>query len=1162
MADGTTAPTSRRLLNATAIMASGTLISRVLGFVRAGLLVIVLGATTPQAESFSLATVVPNSLYMLVAGGALNTVLVPQIVRHAKNDDDGGEAFVNRIMTAFLVLLAAVTVLATVLTPAVISLWSNATWREPANAAHWHQLLFMAFLTMPQLFFFGAFFLIGQVLNARDKFGPMMWAPILNNVVGVAVLGLYFAIWGSNANPAEPFTDAQVVLLGLGSTLGILVQTLALIPSMRAAGVRYRPRWDLKGQGLGATFHLAKWMLGYVLLTTGVQIVVTNLATSATGAAQGGAGITVYNTAYLVWMLPSSLLTVSLATAMLPSAARLATAHDMAGVAAETTRTLRLALTFLVPASFAFVALGLPFSRLAFGHGASAGGGSSAIGLTLMALAVGLIPYTIQYVYLRGFYALEDTRSAFFLQLAISLVNIAAGVGLVALFDDPMTVAPRLGLAYALAYTVGAWLTLRALRRKLPGLSGGELMRHAGLLSLAVLPGAVLAGVLTWVTRDAGFGVTLAAFALSAVVAGLVFVLLGRRLGIEEISGMMRVLRRRGGSGAEPEVASEASGDTREDDAPLDYPEVGARPEAAPAVEPGPATAPGQMLDGRFSLGEPLARRGGTVTWRGWDLKLSRPVLLHVMDPDAPRVLEILDQARRAAPAVDSRFLRVWDAVLDEGGGHGSYIVCEYAPGRTLESLLRNGPLDDVEAAWVVREAAAALTTTHAQGVHHQQLNPSTVLITTSGAVKIVGLLIEQALHPRPGMGDPAAADARALGELLYAGLTGRWPGPTRYGLPAAPADAQGRVVPARAVNQQIPVELSDIADRILSLVPRGNATRLESVADIAAALTAVLAGADASSRLEELVQARTQPPGADRDLVHEEQVWDADGVAVDDEITDVIDVRGDAASALAARPDAVPAAPWGSADNADDATEAFWPLRDDDPHPSGPFTPIPPPASSSPSTPDVPDMRVTQQAPTQDPPRRWQAVLLLLFAGVLVVSLIAVFVQQFNRANTAPPAPAAPYALVSARDFDPTRDGGDGRENPDRARYATDGDPGTAWQTERYGRSATFNGRKPGAGVVVDLGEPRSIGSVSVNVGSGPTSAEVRIPRDPAAASAPMDTQGSWRRVGGFQASTGDIQVRMEEPVTARFVLVYLTTLPREGANYVGSVHEIKVNG
>lgn len=1215
MADGTDRTpqaASRRLLGATAIMASGTLISRVLGFIKAGLLVIVLGATTAQADTYTIATMVPNTLYMLVAGGALNTVLVPQIVRHAKNDADGGEAFVNRIMTAFIALLLAVTVLVALLTPWVLTLWSESLWRAPENAGHWKQLVLMGYLTMPQLFFYGAFFLVGQVLNARDNFGPMMWAPILNNVVGIGVLGLFLAMWGTNTNPAEPFTDQQVLLLGLGSTLGIIVQTMALIPAMRAIGFKYRPRWDLKGQGLGETFHLAKWMLGYVLLTSLVQIVNTRLGSGATmGADAGGAGIATYNTAYLIWLLPHSLLTVSLATAMLPSASRLAAAHDMQGVAAETTRTLRLALTFLVPAAVGFLVLGLPFSQLAFGHGATSNSWS-AIGWTLMALALCLVPYTIQYVYLRGFYALEDTRSAFFVQLAITAVNIAAAFAFVALVNDPMTVAPRLALAYGLSYAVGAWLTHRALKKHLPGITGGEVVRHTVQLLLAVLPGAALAGGIAWWSTGRPFWVVAAAFVGAVALLLLTFFFVAKRLGVRETTELVSVLRRRGASGAAtddntPVSAGEAveATEPRTESGLLEYPEPGTPVALDVPVYPGPLNQPGTVLDRRFRLDDPLNRRGSTVTWRGWDLNLSRPVLLHVMDPDEGRVLQILDEARKAAPTVDARFLRVWDAYLDEGGEHGSYIVCEYAPGLSLEKVLERGPLPDVEAAWVVHEVAAGLVAMHAQGLHHRQLNPDTVVVTASGNVKIVGFLVEHALHATPATGDdPEAADVRALGELLYAALTRHWPGPARYGLRSAPTDSKGRPVVPRQVKRDVSVELSDIVDRILSPAPRGRATRLVTASDIAVALSSVLGSVDGAHLLEARLRypiehvriTSPKPPRGERaaeravplaavgfgatelsqpvpdedDATVMHDPFSAPSQALPDDVGDPRDPREELfwgeepTGPLHSRADDRPASPWGPSPSDDlppvDAqeeisTQAFW-LDDvddvEDESPAAPFTPIPPPRST---------VSVSQQAPSQDPPRRWQALLFGLFALVLVGSLVGVFVNQFNKSREVPPAPSTPYALVSARDFDPVGDGGDGRENPDQVRYVMDGDPATAWTTERYGRSTNFNGRKPGAGVIVDLGEVKKVSWVTVDVGSGPTTADIRVPADPQATAAPMDSQSQWRRVDGFTTSTGAIELKLDATIETRWLLVYLTAMPRDGANYVGSIHEIRVS-
>lgn len=831
--------------------------------------------------------------------------------------------------------------------------------------------------------------------------------------------------------------------------------------------------------------------------------------------------------------------------------------------------------------------LGLPFSQLAFGHGATSGSWS-AIGWTLMALAVCLVPYTIQYVYLRGFYALEDTRSAFFVQLAITIVNVAAAFVFIAINPDPMTVAPRLALAYGLSYIVGAWLTHRALKRHLPGISGGEVARHTAQLLLAVLPGAALAGTIAWWATGRSFGVVAGAFLGAVILLLLTFFFVAKRLGIREATDLIGVLRRgrRTASADEgaPVSAQEAfeATDDRTESARLAYPVFGASPTTEQEVDPGPCNRAGDILDRRFRLDQALYRRGSTVTWRGWDLSLSRPVLLHVMDPDEPRVLQILDQARQASPAVDTRYLRVWDAILDESGHQGSYIVCEYAPGQSLELALRHGPLPDVEAAWVVREVAAGLVSMHTQGLYHRQLNPDTVIITASGNVKIVGFLVEHALHPSPTTDDdPEAADVLALGQLLYAGLTGHWPGPARYGLRAAPTDSKGRPVVPRQVNKSVSQELSDIVDRILAPVPRGRATRLTTASDIAVALSAILGHVDGAHLLENRLRypiehVRITAPKAPRsDLLASPLAAGALGATqlsqpVDDDATAQHaplwddEPTNEPTGALHTRADDRPASPWGAPSPNEDAglgsgeevsTQAFW-LDDiddtEDTGPTPPFTPIPPPRS---------EVTVPQQAPRPDPRRGWQGLLLALFALVLIGSLIGVFVNQFNKSRAVPPSPSTPYALVSAHDFDPARDGGDGRENPDQVRYVMDGDASTAWTTERYGRSANFNGRKPGAGVIVDLGEAKKVSWVTVDVGSGPTSADIRVPADPSATAPPLDGQSQWRRVDGFTASTGAVELKLDATIETRWILVYLTAMPRDGANYVGSIHEIRVS-
>ena len=294
--------------------------------------------------------------------------------------------------------------------------------------------------------------------------------------------------WGvfDRTDTAAAFTDGQVLLLGLGSTLGIAVQAAVLIPFLRAVGYRFRPRWDFRHTGLGKTFRLAKWTLGFVLVSQAAFVVVSRLATGATVGGQG-AGLFSYATAHAVWILPHSLITVSLATAMLPAASRLAAAGDRAGVAAETMRTVRLAVTVLLPAAVAFCVLGLPLAHLIFGFGAGADD-ASFVGMALMAMAVGLVPFTIQYVFLRAFYALEDNRTTFFLQCVIAAANVGLALLAVLLINRPSLVATGLAAAYSVAYLIGVQVTFRVLRRRLPDLNGEILVRHCVRLLLAVAP--------------------------------------------------------------------------------------------------------------------------------------------------------------------------------------------------------------------------------------------------------------------------------------------------------------------------------------------------------------------------------------------------------------------------------------------------------------------------------------------------------------------------------------------------------------------------------------------------------------------------------------------------------------------------------------------------
>ena len=1216
----------RRLINATAVMASGTMVSRVLGLVRAMLIAFVLGNGTRQVEAFNYANTVPTTLYLLLAGGTLNNVLVPQIVRAVTHDEDGGRAFIDRIITAFVMALGALTVVVTVTTPLVMSMFARA-WTAPDMADHWASLLLMSYICMPQLFFYGVFFLIGQVLNARDKFGPMMWAPIANNVVSIAVFALYLAIWGNQtALTGEPFTVPQAWLLAGGSTLGIIVQTLVLLPFLKRAGFSYRPRFDLKGTGLGRTFHVAKWMVGYVALTTLVQMLVANLASQATSATDQGAGWTVYQNAYLIWILPHSLLTVSLATAMLPSASRYAVAGDRSGVAAETTRALRLATTFLLPASVGLLVLADPVTRLAFGNGTGASD-YIYIAWALMAFAIGLVPFTIQYLYLRAFFAMDNTRTPFLLQIWISGANAVAALALALPWNNPTTVAARLALAYSLSYFVGVFLTHVVLRRRVPELPGVETLTHLARLLVATVPAAALAwGITWWTERYPSLLIRTAGLAVAGILAVLVFFFTAKRLRIPETTALLEQLRRPKGDEGQTDAAeaiADAEAGAPEDrlvaSAPEPVPDANGVGVFVPVAPPAPvasallslpappiagtpeaeASAGGRVLGERYRLADQLAVHNRAQTWRADDLVLGRAVLVHLLDADAPATAAVLESSREAALATDSRFLRVLDVVESEPGV-GPYLVYEYAPGQTLEKVLRDGPLTGVEAAWIVREVADGLIGLHAQEHYHRHLSPATLLITSTGNVKVLGSALTDA-EEAPSHLSGEAADVRALGQLLYACLVAHWPGGERYGMPAAPIVEGHWVLPSQ-VHGGVAPAVDRVVDRLLSPVPRGHASRLTTAQDVTTQLSLVLgpmgAAHDLQARLHPDVDPDTEdappapvsqvappiptPASASRFSVHDViEDESPDTTAAESVASPGPGPQARAASPLGAdlpvwaappveaspvlveaAPALVEAAPeedpypgefhYTNAElyGEDDPGDETQPFVDEALRRSESFTPVPPPAGIRPSS-----------GPEQ-PARRGRLMPLLfgVLALVVVVGIVAVVAMNV-REPAGPTTPAAGAVQIEvATAFDPKTDGGDASENSKRTQRAIDGDPSTVWRTEKYG-SAKFNGRKPGVGLVLDLGVTRTVSSVQITMEDAGATVELRVPAKPAK-TAPMKSVEQWESMAAAKDAPKTFTLTPVQPVETRFLLVYLSELPSVAKGvYRGGVAEVVVN-
>ncbi|MFF8509597.1 murein biosynthesis integral membrane protein MurJ [Streptomyces sp. NPDC015492] len=516
-------------LRSGALMAAGSLVSRATGFVRASVVAAALGAAA-VADGYAVGNTVPTIIYTLLLGGALNAVFVPELVKAAKEHEDGGAAYTDRLLTLCVLALAVLTAAAVFAAPLIVDTYTDYT------GAQRELTLAFARACLPQILFLGLFTLLGQVLNARGRFGAMMWTPVLNNVVVVAVFTLFLVVSDGGA-----LTPGETALLGWGTTAGIVLQALALVPSLRAARFRWRPRFDWRGSGLAAPLRSAGWLVLLVLTNQGAYWVTTLLATSAGGTVSGG-GLAAYNNAYLLWSVPHGIITVSLVTALLPRMSAAAADGDLAGVRRDVSYALRTSQAAVVPAACALLALAVPLLTAVFRYGATTGDDVRAMSWILMAFAPGLVALSGQYVCNRAFYALRDTRTPFLLNLVIAGLN--AGLSFAAFQYLPTHWAVAgMAAGYSLALWAGWALTASVLRRRLRGsgpapgapASGGSAGALVRLLAAAV-PAAGYGLLVTDLTGPAGAVPSGAAGALTVLT---VFAVLAKPLRLTELQALI-----------------------------------------------------------------------------------------------------------------------------------------------------------------------------------------------------------------------------------------------------------------------------------------------------------------------------------------------------------------------------------------------------------------------------------------------------------------------------------------------------------------------------------------------------------------------------------------------------------------------------------------------
>lgn len=519
------------------------------------------------------------------------------------------------------------------------------------------------------------------------------------------------------------------------------------------------------------------------------------------------------------------------------------------------------------------------------------------------------------------------------------------------------------------------------------------------------------------------------------------------------------------------------------------------------------ALGAGDVLDGRYVLQDLVSEKLGATTWRAHDQVLARNVGIELLPSDDPRAENFLEAARQSTQVTDPRFLRVLDLVEADHDHH--VIVREWARAFPLDQLLRQSPLPTRRAATVVAEVAEALAHAHEKNLFHRRLTPHQVMLKQTGAVRIVGLGVATALAPaghRDTFEDLRAyeqMDVEALGKLLYACLVGRWPGVPVDGLRSAPVEGE-RLLRPRQVRAGVSRDIDSVVDRILGRPPLQHRTPLRTAADIGRTLR--LTGEDE----------------ADVDDPSPLHLCSPDLLRLD--------------------PVIVPAGP-----------------------PPGLAPPRRRPKAFEPAPPTTFERSVHRaRRATAGGDRK------LVLAGVglalAVVVLLAFAVSGFRGGTDRPAtptasgqrAPARTLPVTSVRDIDP--EGPDGRENPDDAPMAIDGDPNTSWRTSTYYNRADLGGLKSGVGLVLDLGGPREVESMRILLGGSGTSLEVY-------ASAPGGEMpqrlSDLRRIATLDDAGNDVSVSFPTGTITRRVVVWLTRLPEvRPGDFQGEVRDITVRG
>ena len=774
------------VVRATGSMAIATLISRITGFIRTVLIGAALGEVV--ASAFNTANTLPNMITEIVLGSVLTALVVPVLVRAEKEDADHGAAFIRRLFTLTLTLMTVVSLVAVVAAP-----WLAEIMVDEDSTGNIVQITSFAYLLLPQIFFYGMFSLFMAILNTKEHFRPGAWAPVANNIVSIAVLGAYMALPGQ-LDPTTPASirDPHVLLLGLGTTLGVVVQCLIMLPALRKLGIDLRPLWGIDdrlkqfgGMALAIVTYVAISQLGYVITT--------RLAF----AADPGAPI-IYQQHWMLLQMPYGIIGVTLLTAIMPRLSRNAANGDDAAVVSDLTMGTKLTFIALIPIIVFMTALGPEIGQALFGYGRFTEDAAHTLGLTISFSAFTLIPYALVMLHLRVFYAREEAWTPTLIIAGITITKIVLSYLAPLVANSPQHVVVLLGAANGFGFVAGAVIGGMLLKRKLGTLQTRAIIHTSTWALGAAIIGVGVIVLLRWLVRDAA-GIDLPAILGSLVgvqslgslievaILGLVFIiatgLVLARSRLPEVQNLGRALARIPGFGRFITPDEERAIDTGVADPrdvstqflPSDtFNASPVPPPMSAGVVRGPRLVPGASVsDGRFRLIRDHGATTGASFWQAREVRSGRPVALTFVDttgsspmaPPTPReaAIDAAGIATRTGRIAKLNHPAIANILEVRPYRTGALIVADWIEGSSVKAVAESGQTLHTEAvANALAPLAGVLAAARSQDIPLGLDNRQRLRIDGEGRVR----LAFPAVLPDASAHDDAEAFASAM-ELL-----------------------------------------------------------------------------------------------------------------------------------------------------------------------------------------------------------------------------------------------------------------------------------------------------------------------------------------------------------------------------------------------------------